>query len=389
MPKHTRRRRHASRHLPSQPALVSNHTQLVPHTNSRYPAPHVPGLCSQHVDALGAASWPRYHATWVDWTQFCNTQQQSPWLPQQTYLHSPRLLAWAIHLFHRALHPNTAATILQKIARLSWFHTCVAKFPIGLSSGDAVALKGLDRSRLPMHRAKKTLTAAMLLAGRQSLTMDQDQSRVLWGAAVLAWFFLLRRSEYLGAESQESRHILRVKDVRFLDVLEQETSIFDMVDVVQVHVRSSKTDQRGQGIHLRLGRSGVDALCPVNAAWSLLMDAASRNASEEEPLCSWAHGKTVSNADMTTFVKTAAARCGEDPAHFSTHSLRSGGATALFRGGASDLAIQKFGRWASDTYKQYARIDDQIVLGLASRMVSNVSRIYRASATPQPKAGGR
>ena len=127
----------------------------------------------------------------------------------------------------------------------------------------------------------------MLLAGRQSLSMNQDQSRVLWGeAAVQAWLFLLRRSEYLGAESQESRHVLRVKDVRFLDALEQETTIFDMVDVVQVHVRSSKTDQRGQGINLRLGRSGVDALCPVNAAWSLLMDAAIRNASEEEPLCS-------------------------------------------------------------------------------------------------------
>ena len=144
--------------------------------------------------------------------------------------------------------------------------------------------------------------------------------------------------------------------------------------MVQIYIRSSKTDQTAEGVHLRLGKSGINRLCPVNAAWSLLMDAASRKAHEDEPLCSWATGKTITAEDMNLFTKHAAYVCGEEPNQFSTHSLRSGGATALFRGGASDLAIQKFGRWSSDTYKQYARMDDQTVLGLAPRMIANVWR---------------
>ena len=229
----------------------------------------------------------------------------------------------------------------------------------------------------------------MLLAGRAHLNMDSSHDRVLWGAAVLAWFFLLRRSEYLCIQGRPSRHALRVKDVRFIDALERESTIYEDVDVVQLHIRSSKSDQKAKGVHLRLSKSKVNELCPVNAAWSLLMDAAQRKADEEELLCSWAKDQTISSEDMSTFTKAAAEVCDEDPKHFSTHSLRSGGATALFKGGVPDLAIQKFGRWASDTYKQYARIDDQTVLGLAPSMVANVSRFNRASATPQPKAGGR
>ena len=71
----------------------------------------------------------------------------------------------------------------------------------------------------------------------------------------------------------------------------------------------------------------------------------------------------------------AAVRCGEATSQYFTHYFRSGGATALFRGGATNQAIQTFGQWRSDIYKQYARIDDQTVLGLALRMVANIWRI--------------
>ena len=118
----------------------------------------------------------------------------------------------------------------------------------------------------------------------------------------------------------------------------------------------------------------VDKLCPVAAAWTLLTEAAARGAHEDEPLCSWTRDQPVTCEAMSSFAKKAAELCGANPMLFSTHSFRSGGATALFRGGATDLAIQKFGRWRSDTYKQYARIDDQTVLGLAPRMVANVCR---------------
>lgn len=46
---------------------------------------------------------------------------------------------------------------------------------------------------------------------------------------------------------------------------------------------------------------------------------------------------------------------GEDPAQFGTHSLRIGGATALFAAGADPHVIRTMGRWSSDLYQLYVR----------------------------------
>ena len=110
----------------------------------------------------------------------------------------------------------------------------------------------------------------------------------------MAWFMLWRRSEYVSINGNVSRHVVRVKDVRFLNTCDEEVTSLHLVDTVQVHIRSSKSDQDAKGVHLRLGRSGHAHLCPVLAAWSLLSAAAARKAHREEPLCTWAANKTLS-----------------------------------------------------------------------------------------------
>ena len=49
------------------------------------------------------------------------------------------------------------------------------------------------------------------------------------------------------------------------------------------------------------------------------------------------------------------AHVGEDPTEFGLHSLRIGGATALFQAGADPLVIRTMGRWSSDCYRLYVR----------------------------------
>ena len=46
---------------------------------------------------------------------------------------------------------------------------------------------------------------------------------------------------------------------------------------------------------------------------------------------------------------------GEEPTHFGTHSLRIGGATALYAAGASETIIRTLGRWSSDCFRLYVR----------------------------------
>jgi hypothetical protein len=46
---------------------------------------------------------------------------------------------------------------------------------------------------------------------------------------------------------------------------------------------------------------------------------------------------------------------GEDPTQFGTHSLRIGGATALFAAGANETVIRTMGRWFSGIHRLYVR----------------------------------
>jgi hypothetical protein len=45
----------------------------------------------------------------------------------------------------------------------------------------------------------------------------------------------------------------------------------------------------------------------------------------------------------------------ENPDEFATHSMRIGGATALFAAGANEMVIRTMGRWSSDTQCLYVR----------------------------------
>lgn len=58
---------------------------------------------------------------------------------------------------------------------------------------------------------------------------------------------------------------------------------------------------------------------------------------------------------MNDMVKRLMARVGENPTEFGTHSLRIGGATAMFAAGASETVIRTMGRWSSDCYRLYVR----------------------------------
>ena len=68
-----------------------------------------------------------------------------------------------------------------------------------------------------------------------------------------------------------------------------------------------------------------------------------------------ATGLAITTEAVRDLVKSLMQRLGEDPSEFGSHSLRIGGATALFASGASPTVIRTMGRWSSDLYKLYVR----------------------------------
>ena len=68
-----------------------------------------------------------------------------------------------------------------------------------------------------------------------------------------------------------------------------------------------------------------------------------------------ASGKPLTYEFMHSIIKRLMNAIGEDPDEFGTHSLRIGGATAMFAAGATPTVIRTMGRWSSDCYRLYVR----------------------------------
>lgn len=72
---------------------------------------------------------------------------------------------------------------------------------------------------------------------------------------------------------------------------------------------------------------------------------------------------------MSSLIRKGAESTGARPAEYGTHSLRSGGATALFDAGAEDNLIKQQGRWKSDCFQVYTRIDATSCSRIAASMI--------------------
>ncbi|KAE8893939.1 hypothetical protein PF003_g22166 [Phytophthora fragariae] len=146
------------------------------------------------------------------------------------------------------------------------------------------------------------------------------------------------------------------------------SSSFTRATSVQITLRGSKTDQAGHSTKRTLLKSGLAPVCPVFAALLLQRNACLLKLSPDSPLCSIGRQRMLSADTMTKVLRLAAKQAGEDAERISTHSLRTGGASALHAAGVDADAIRMHGRWASDAYQAFLREASATSLQLAKRM---------------------
>jgi len=73
------------------------------------------------------------------------------------------------------------------------------------------------------------------------------------------------------------------------------------------------------------------------------------------PLFIFPDGVPVPRTFFTKHLRSCISRLGYDVGHFSSHSLRIGGATQLVLDGMTVLQVQNFGRWRSTAFYDYIR----------------------------------
>lgn len=168
----------------------------------------------------------------------------------------------------------------------------------------------------------------------------------------MAFFGFLRCGEFTCNERSDSK--LFIEDI-----------VFDTksdIDSYALHLHSSKCDPFHKGVDVIIFENQVSR--PVYTMERYIQSRLRQGAVPTSPLFV-EHELDFSPLSRSTFIgllKEALRRSGFNDLLFSGHSFRIGAATSAAAAGVEDHIIKSLGRWNSDCYMRYIRVDKNVMI---------------------------
>lgn len=248
------------------------------------------------------------------------------------------------HLFLQNYSPST---ILSHISAISFIHKL---FDI-TDPTQAFVTKKILKGCQALGSRKDTrlpITAPILqkLIAALEHTVSQYPVRLLLRALFLMAFHAFLRLGEITAKSVKSQNcVLQRADVNF-------SHNGSRIEGVQIVMREYKTNKHHTPLIIHLQACSNSSYCPVQALNNYL--ALYKHTSG--PLFQTMDGLPITYSVVSSHLKAAIKFIGLNPDQFKGHSFRIGAATHAASLGFSDHVIQKMGRWNSDAFKRYIRI---------------------------------
>ena len=217
------------------------------------------------------------------------------------------------------------------------------------------ALNGYKRWQ-PETKRKYPVLPAMLLWIKRHLNTSETLSRVdqviFWAAIMVGFFFLLRASEFLVTlgRSWETSRTLKGNDIEARKDNRQVMNFYQAEEIV-IYLKGSKTDQYNQGTVRNQFKSGNE-LCVVTALaeYQAMKPERFAGAGADQPLFRLEKGKPLQRTDIQGLIQLAAVADGQSTTRYGSHSLRIGGATAMYQTTKDLDVVKHFGRRNSDAF---------------------------------------
>ena len=134
--------------------------------------------------------------------------------------------------------------------------------------------------------------------------------------------------------------------------------------MVQIHLRTSKCDQYGQGADVIVGLTGVD-ICPVSAMSQYL----GIQGSAQGPFFLDAAGRVITKQVFVRQIRDLLQSLGIPAHQYAGHSFRIGAATTAVMTGIEDSLIQTLGRWHSAAFLKYIRTPKACLASASASLV--------------------
>ena len=190
-------------------------------------------------------------------------------------------------------------------------------------------------------------------------------------AVAMAYAGLFRMGEMT---CTETRAFDAVKDLCENDV--EFLPSFWNANRVVIYLGVSKADRQGKRSKLRPRILPVEEGSPGMMLRDMLArrlraTRGTRPVLRGVPLLQARNGKQLARDTVLRFMRAAMANAGwskEEQMEYGTHSARIGGATRLFKLGASPEALKTMGGWSSDAFKTYIRLQQQELMVYTRQM---------------------
>ena len=183
---------------------------------------------------------------------------------------------------------------------------------------------------------------------------------------------MLRAKEYCDCNGVDYGMILRGTDLKFVE----ENGV---PAGVALQFRKTKTDQDAFHTCKTMYRSGVPGICVVSAFLEFRDFAPQRFGQGCEalrPLFRWGSGQVLKRTQVQSILQQAAAAVGLPPARFLSHSLRIGGASAMFQATGEIELVKRTRRWYSSAVQRYLHYGEVALKNVAQKMASVEQKIH-------------
>eukprot|EP00435_Cladocopium_sp_Y103_P033871 s4663_g8.t1 len=210
-----------------------------------------------------------------------------------------------------------------------------------------------------------------LAAGADSQGELKMDCRMLQAALLTAWFFMICAREFADSGGVDEAMVLWGHDVQ-LSAQGEPVKPGQKAEEVTLQFRKTKADQEAFGTCKTMMRTEVKNVCVVEALERLREVAPRRLGGPEslQPLFRWSSGSVLKRLEVQNVLQKAARAVGLPAERFQSHSLRIGGASALFQAMGEVEVVKRTGRWTSGSVHRYLHDSGDVLKKLSQKMAS-------------------
>ena len=219
-------------------------------------------------------------------------------------------------------------------------------------------LQGIKRRKAGTPNRVLPIDPYILRRMFSHINLQKLPDLALWCGFLIAFYCLFRKANVCPKDSKFDPACVLTRGDIMIDNDEENVLIF---------VNFSKTNQYKKNYHvIPIPRNNDPALDLFTHLKRLFLKV---KVDDDAPALSYSFNQFISHRVFTTRLKELLKKSGLDPALYSGHSFRRGGASYLYSVGGSTLMVQVLGDWASQVFTRYLllSLDDRLD---AQRLIS-------------------